>query len=1687
MIKMETKRFVNLLTNRAVLFLIPMILLAITANTAYAQHEAIVTISPDIANCEELGNIFTVNVENNATSQNDLLQVEIYKALAGISDFTCGPAPLGWNYLPWPGEDRCIYVTGLYSPDKIAPGENLDFTFEATMSSDACQSDFIVVTVDDAYPQGDRDTNLVNVLIDCTDPTLYKYLDGPYVGDCPDGSYIDHGDCWVQDHGTWIMPQVYDDEDQCDLGLDFCTYRIWLDGNLTFEHTFDPADPTTGIGWEFVFEEDTVHILEIVCEDIAGNILEHNETFFVDSQAPITWKDFGEPYKAWYPELGIAPEDWHDCYQYGQHYCKSMCMEVAGPEFYYDCLDECLYVDVYGECGFYMQWITSNTPVYLEAFDEPDAPCAVEGVETYWRNTLVADWWCYEGCPSPGGGYQVWEWCDWCYDYPEDPECIGAFELCSLYHEEPMWNPYVGEFYKPEESCHLIEYYSVDELGNEELVEWQCVFVDNTPPLSVKTHGTPIVYDEGFDWVTQETTITLDCDDSRLGEAPHPVGQETLCYKVSFDQDEFGEPLPEGQWNYLTLDYCTEFGGFYDIETGYCCAYMGDDVMQTDYELHFMEDSYHNLEYYCVDHLGNDERDYNIEYPPCAPTTEDGAWIQWYRVDTVSPWIEKYMFGEYLGDCPEGTDLEHGDCYVADNGLSGVDIYVYDGGDICAVDDMYCEYYVWWEIDEVTCRDHKGMYDSGWCLIDSGIFSDYQRIIFGEDSTHILEVYCWDALGNYFYDEEEFLVDSTPPDSWKWFDEDPFMDWYPKGCYEQNEGYCAEFCEMEICRFVDPSEFEMCMYECVDHCISEYCGWAEWITPENGIYLDAVDNKVGVDKIWYMNVIDITEMSCTNPQLYCQPAYTLYDEYGRPFPASPYEHADPGCIDFCQDDCEFYVDYGYKSWEDCVEDCAHEGCGVDPLWQLWDGNPIYKDESCHVLQWFSVDYLNNIEDFNVNCFFVDDTAPEVWKIVGEPQVFKNDNYYISGETPITMYCEDIGPHPVDHVSLWYRYRISEDCENWGEWEDPATYCSGDYEGDWCDPANPYQVEKTIYFPEDCCHELEYYCVDGLGHETEHYFEIDIVDSQPPVIETEIIGPWYWDGEDMYIDGVTEIYVEAWDPDPHPVNDVVCDWYYYVNGEGPIYGGVELTPPFYVSFPEECYHELYIECWDALGNYASVYEEYLVDKTPPWINKSYGEPYFENDYEYINSETLVHIDAGDDGQHPSGLAELWYSVSLVDDVYCYEACRDAPSGDNWVEYEGPFTIPEDSCHLIEIWAIDNVDKENYHRQCVFVDNQGPDPIKTVGEPKLEWDGLDAYYYDLDEFCATPGNCWKITTTTPIKMECEDPDPHPVDHEYVCFKVELDADDYTSNYCDYYQGSMGDDGYCCVDDMVEVFYFYEESEHNLDFYCVDALGNKGEHDDEKFKVGGGKFRLDLCKKWNLISVPFVLLDNDVEAVFGDVAEEVMAVWSYNNGEWFVWTPGPAPDSLETIDPGYGYWVLMDGCVEIVLGGSLLSEGPNNPPGRDLEDGWNLIGYYGATSMYENHFQIENGNCYEDCDMFWEDYGYDSYDECVFEECGYWYGEEPVYCALNSLVDTQQGFPRWSALWGYFHECVEECNTQGYWYGLDACCNSDYGYTWCPDYMEAGQGYWIEMDIEDYYTPATNCIWNEDMTCVNGGIIC
>ena len=340
------------------------------------------------------------------------------------------------------------------------------------------------------------------------------------------------------------------------------------------------------------------------------------------------------------------------------------------------------------------------------------------------------------------------------------------------------------------------------------------------------------------------------------------------------------------------------------------------------------------------------------------------------------------------------------------------------------------------------------------------------------------------------------------------------------------------------------------------------------------------------------------------------------------------------------------------------------------------------------------------------------------------------------------------------------------------------------------------------------------------------------------------------------------------------------------------------------------------------------------------------------------------------------------------------------------YTEPFGM-EESCHLIEYYSVDALgNTEDVEQEYVFVDKTAPTPMKVVGTPSHSCDSL---WEQISGECQENWD-WIITMDTEIELSCNDEGPHPSGTEELCWRLTYDGEIAHGEDAD-------KDGWVCSDvedNEVVTVQFNEESEHQLEFYCVDHVGKTSVTDSEMFKVEGEEYPIDLYEKWNLISIPFNLISEDIEEVFSQIDEDVEAVWSYDEDGWHVYNPAsPETSDLETVKPGYGYWVKASEDTTLVVGGSLLSAGPGIPPSRELQPGWNLIGHYGTE-------------------------------------------DKPAYCSLFSLVDTSIGFPRWSALFGY-----------------DADGNPDDFYeveNW--EETEAGKGYWLEMDVEDNYGPATAC---------------
>ncbi len=1230
-------------------------------------------------------------------------------------------------------------------------------------------------------------------------------------------------------------------------------------------------------GVDIIFTEDSEHTLTINCEDALGNEMEEDvEVFLVDSLPPETKKAYGDPKK-------VEPR----C----ESMCESQCVG-AGP----DCMVEC----VHANCT---HWITSATEVTLAAEDEK------VGVETvYWRNELV-----------------------------DDAKCWDVME-CNPMHssQDPGWTEYTEPFTKGEESCHMIEYYSVDRLGNEEIVKAQCVFVDNTPPEGIKEVGEPKipcegteracegspetgaceVYDQaqcsffpGCDWVTEPSTFT--CEGTPVTEACNYYGENQClavpgCDWVSTGGTCYGEPYcgeyidqvacetNECMWSGGS-DYCAgtptaceaAAAGWPQDPEGKCLETMGCDWVETPGTGNCEGTPMYDCAEIQSQGYGAGWDDKCTETPGCSWNTQDECdW--WVRDPTVAEPTLITLDCEDQGEHPVEQETV---CYRVS----------FDSEETPYLTGEYCSQFGGEMVNEWCCA-YVGD-DLVQAIVAPGTdplqvngleFENKYELYFMEDSLHDLEFYCMDHLGNTESetDYELFKVDSIPPETEKTYEPEAYIS--PEGLEfidtvhqirltaEDGGAVCAVGLEDTFYR-VSLMRDEAC--EDPGNCVSamelwhtEECeGWACLGQANQDFMVTGRADSTNWDLA--IGIPDTGDPATTVASLEELP----WANGGIPVPFEVSYDAETGLVEYTVDGqtISYTYDAG-KAFEYLVlmSKGREGGCDMALLGVKVNGNAVGNVISA-----------GNYEGLVVN---VPDTAQiNGFKVTGQAAMHWN------GECKK----QEI---PAMHV-----------------------FAMGTHDNEW------KKYEGMFGIEEESCHMIEYYSVDRLGN--------------PEAVKNQCV---------------------------------------------------------------------------------------FVDKRPPEITKDYNRPFFEEEgKEWINSQTEILISAEDPEPHPSGLASLEYRISLVDDMYCEDqvVCQDATGSGDWDPVDGPERIGEESCHLIEIRAEDNVGKESEHKQCVYVDNSAPDPEKTVGEPKTVWDGLDSIYYDLDEFCTEPGKCWKVTLLTPIKLDCVDPLPHPVGHETVCFNVEVDADDETARYCSEMGGAMNEeDGYCCLQGTTDQFFFLEETEHNLKYYCVDALGNEGKIDDEKFKVTGTKFEMELNKKWNLVSVPFVLLDDNVSEVFSDVEENLDSVWTYDaaTDEWFVYRPGnPATSDLSTVTPGWGYWVAMLEEDLLTIGGSLFSPA-TTPPSRELPRGWNLIGYYGADDGEGN---------------------------AILEYMGPVGAGKVAHCALWSLGSSVLN-KGWSTMYTYW-----EPDNPSQWKPLDRL-----------DYMDPGAGYWalITEESTGLYAPTTSC---------------
>jgi hypothetical protein len=106
------------------------------------------------------------------------------------------------------------------------------------------------------------------------------------------------------------------------------------------------------------------------------------------------------------------------------------------------------------------------------------------------------------------------------------------------------------------------------------------------------------------------------------------------------------------------------------------------------------------------------------------------------------------------------------------------------------------------------------------------------------------------------------------------------------------------------------------------------------------------------------------------------------------------------------------------------------------------------------------------------------------------------------------------------------------------------------------------------------------------------------------------------------------------------------------------------------------------------------------------------------------------------------------------------------------------------------------------------------------------------------------------------------------------------------------------------------------------------------------------VNLTAGWNLVSLPLVPANSNIQNVLGSAVNNIISVWTFSGGgatggSQQVWSPG-APTSLTTMVDGKGYWINANSAGYFTFYGTVGSTPPNAPPTYSEPAGWNLVGF-------------------------------------------------------------------------------------------------------------------------------------------------
>jgi len=538
----------------------------------------------------------------------------------------------------------------------------------------------------------------------------------------------------------------------------------------------------------------------------------------------------------------------------------------------------------------------------------------------------------------------------------------------------------------------------------------------------------------------------------------------------------------------------------------------------------------------------------------------------------------------------------------------------------------------------------------------------------------------------------------------------------------------------------------------------------------------------------------------------------------------------------------------------CANKCVQEGS----VWYWYHGGVCtnlcvcsYTEESCDDSDPCTIDTCN--ADTGCSHEHVDNVPPETTKTYGMP--FYQDEEgkdYITSQTPITLTAVDYAPTGYEQCAsgvdaIYYRYCFCEEA------------IDNECPGEWILYKSPFHIM------EDSCHLIEYYSVDNLGNieggdanedgiSDEPNRQTVYVDNNPPIIHKDIGEPKIEEGRETFM------LVEITATDQAVTGDIVLqvekkdengNWQPY-DGKGICmafsedisycwygYGTCDAEPDAWKDWmqthwdwfdwvttqngmSQRDYSE--ISDWGMYSDtgeelyYCGCCNEEMCDPNPGPVT-NHDDPDIIPILHWDNGQLVipqVEIEAGtwyavvkikieEEGDYkfsvvstPSGVAitpGTWNiekkPTYITQDTEITLGCYDPKDVCEGTPYEGSCAVyNEEQC--VTIAGVFPETCEPIYNEGTFTKCEGTPPsCKLLG-----------YVFGPEKCIETPGCYWKCA----------------VDNVTIKYRYRVDDEPFPETWTEY----------------TTPIKFSEDSEHTLEYYCVDALGNEGEHLTQVYKV-------------------------------------------------------------------------------------------------------------------------------------------------------------------------------------------------------------------------------------------------------------